>query len=198
MFVILLLILVYFHKVHSLICISNHSFTISRSELTSGNDLFILKKINNKTIHSYTTNNLCHVTIFIDYNQIGGNVIIKFNFDTVRKTDSFSIETLFPLIKENDSIISNINYVCSTDDLCDQIFIETWLQRLANIKYEPLQDKLIYILPSNIQSDKCYTTNKVTQYSNDTCDAEYNSNNRNIVPTSNCLANASTTATGSD
>jgi hypothetical protein len=195
MFTILLLILVYIHDAHSLNCIANSLFKISRSELTSSNDSFIIQQISNKTIHSSTTRNLCHVTIFIDYSRPDGYVIIKFGMDTDRTVNYFGIETWFPLVKGNDSIISDVELVCSSHDLCDRIFVENWIHRLANIKYGPLQDELIYLLASNNYSSKCNIGGELTQCSSGMCAAECNGNINNIGVRMGCIDNVSATTT---
>jgi hypothetical protein len=194
-FVILLIILLHFHNGHGLDCIANSSLKISRSNLTLNSKPVILHKLSNKTIRSFSKNSLCHVRIYIDYNQTDGDVIIEFGLNTNHTAGYLSIETWFPLVKGNDSIRSYVDHVCSLDDLCDRIFVETWINSLANIKHEPLQNKLIYLLASKIHSGKCDVAGILTQCSSGMCVVKYNANIRMTTNGTGCIDNVSSTAT---
>jgi len=76
-----------------------------------------------QSVHLQKKNSLCYVKIYIDFNQTEDNVIIEFSHDTNHTADYLSIETCFSLAKMNDSIINYVNHVCSSVDLCDQMFI---------------------------------------------------------------------------
>jgi hypothetical protein len=141
MSIILLLALTYLQDAYCLTCIRNSSLEITRREFTLSNDSLTLRKIMDKSMYRSVTSSICHVTIRIDYNQINGNVTLRFGERTNYTGNYIGIETWIPLVKENNSIVSYINYMCSSSDLCDQIFVNKWIHRLANIKYQLLKKR---------------------------------------------------------
>ncbi|CAF1481606.1 unnamed protein product [Rotaria sordida] len=173
MFLILLLVLKHIQDGYSLKCIDRSSIQILRSEFTSNNKLHILEKFSNKTIYSSVENYICHVKIHINYNKINGYIIIEFDHDTNYIYNYFSIETSFTLVKENDFIISDIEYRCLSYDICDLMFINKWIYYLVNISYETLQTSLNYLLESSIHSNICYVGNRLTECIDGTCVASY-------------------------
>ena len=191
MSVILLLLLLHLHRSYSIVCLAKSSFEISRTELSSTNDSFALQKLINKTRHSSVKASVCHVTISIDYHQTDGGVIIGFGQNTNRTRDYFGFESRLPLVKANDSIVIYIDYVCSWDDLCDQRFVDKWIYWLLNIKYESLQDKLIDLLTSDVQLNRCYTADRLTECSSGMCLAGHHSILSNIDFDTYCIGNTS-------
>ncbi|CAF1370398.1 unnamed protein product, partial [Rotaria sordida] len=163
MFLILLLVLKHIQDGYSLKCIDRSSIQILRSEFTSNNKLHILEKFSNKTIYSSVENYICHVRIHINYNKINGYIIVEFDHDTNYIYNYFSIETSFTLVKENDFIISDIEYRCLSYDICDLMFINKWIYYLVNISYETLQTSLNHLLESSIHSNICYVGNRLTE-----------------------------------
>jgi hypothetical protein len=163
-----------------------------RSEFTSSDDSLTLKKLTDRVTYPSVMTSVCHVTIHIDHDQINGNITIQFNEITNHTGNYFGIEIWYPLIKENDSVVSYIDYVCSWKNLCDQIFINQWIYVLANIKHEPLQDKLIYLLSASTQLWKCDVAGKLTECSNGICAIEYNSILNNNTLFTGCITNSST------
>jgi hypothetical protein len=191
-FIILLLVLAHLQNASTLVCIANSSLEILRSELLSTNDSVTLQKLHNKTAYPYKKSSVCHVTIHTDYNQINGNVTVEFGEDTNHTGNYFGIETWFPLTKENKSILSSIDYVCSLNNLCDQIFVEKWIYWLAEMNHETLQDKLISLLTSDIQSSRCDVAGRLAECSGGVCVAEYNANINKTAIGTGCIDDAFT------
>jgi len=187
-----LLVLVHLQDAYSLMCIGNSSLNIMRSEFTSSNGSLKLEKLTDRVTYPSVTTSVCHVTIFIDHDLINGNIIIEFNEITNHTGNYFGIEISYPLIKENDSVVSYIDYVCSWKNLCDQIFINQWIYLLANIKHKPLQDKLIYRLSASTKLWKCDVAGKLTECSNGLCFIQYNPILDNTTLFTDCITNSST------
>ncbi|CAF0980763.1 unnamed protein product [Rotaria sordida] len=102
---------------------SNDLFKISRNDILSSNEFFTLEKLTNKTMDSTIKNNLCYAKILIDSDETDGDATIQFKQNINYTINKLTFETMFLLSKYNDSIISSIEYSCSSDDLCDRRFI---------------------------------------------------------------------------
>jgi hypothetical protein len=176
----------------SLRCIGNSSLEFMRSQFTASNDSLKLRKLANRVMYPSVKINVCHVTLHIDYNQINGNITIEFGEATNHTGSYLGIEVWYPLVKEKDSVVAYIDYVCSSKNFCDQIFVNEWIHWLANIKHEPLQDKLIYLLPTSIQLEKCDVAGELAECSNGICAVQGNKMLSNITVSTGCVANAST------
>ncbi|CAF3562446.1 unnamed protein product [Rotaria sp. Silwood2] len=165
---------------------SSDLFKISRNEILSRNEFFKLEKLTNKTTNSTIKNNLCYFKILIDYDQIHGYVTIQFEQNRNYTVNKFIFEISFLLSEYNDSIISLIEYSCSSDDLCDKTFINRWTHWITDINYEQLKNKFIYITTLNVKSNRCYIVSRKTiECSNFMCFNHY----KTILNYSNCLTN---------
>ncbi|CAF3302651.1 unnamed protein product [Rotaria socialis] len=165
-------------------------FKISRNEIISPAEFFTLGKLTNKTTDSTIQNNLCYVKILIDHDQVDGNVTIKFSQNKNYTVNKFTYQTSFLLSEFNDSIISTIEYTCSSDDLCDKTFVNRWIHWIADINYEPLKNKFINVTTSNVQSNRCHiVSGKIIEYSN----FMGFKHNKTILSYSDCPTNQSIT-----
>jgi hypothetical protein len=93
--------------------------------------------------------------------------------------------------QRENSVVSYINYVCSSNDLCDQIFVKRWVRQLANIKHASLENELIHLLASDAFLGKCYVTDKLVECSTGMCIAAYNAILDNNTLKTGCIDNAS-------
>ncbi|CAF1232649.1 unnamed protein product [Rotaria magnacalcarata] len=163
---ILLIIILNICHVDNLICMSHGLFKISRNQIISTKEFFTLGKLTNKTTDSTIKNNSCYVKILIDHDQVDGNVTIEFSQNKNYTVNKFTYQTSFLLSEYYDSIISTIEYTCSSDDLCDKTFVNRWIHWISDINYEPLKKKFINVTTSSIQSNRCYiVSGKIIEYS---------------------------------
>ncbi|CAF1080364.1 unnamed protein product [Adineta steineri] len=188
---IFLLILIHLQNVLTLFCIKNSSLEILRNDFLLNNGSFTLRKLRNKTIYSYEKNAICHVKICIDYSQINGNISIEFGEINNHTGNYIGLEIWFPLIKKYNSILSCIDYICSTGNLCDQIFVEKWIYWLTNRNHEILQNNLINLLTFGNQSGTCDIIGKPILCSSRVCVAEYIENSNNTVLGNGCSEESS-------
>ncbi|UJR20164.1 hypothetical protein I4U23_023296 [Adineta vaga] len=186
-FIILLLILISLQNICSLLCITNSSLEISRTELLSTHNSSTFQQLYNKTIFSYKKNSVCHVTIYIEYNIANSNITIDFGETTNLTENYISFETWFPLTKEHNPVTSTIDFTCSTNNLCDRMFIEKWIHWLAKIKHEIIQMNLIYLLTFGNHSSRCDIAGKSTDCSSGICIAEYTAMRNYSVLGAGCI-----------
>ncbi|CAF3452076.1 unnamed protein product [Rotaria sp. Silwood1] len=187
---ILLINFLNIYYVDNLICISNDLFKISLKEIRSSNESFTLEKLTNKTTDSNIKDNLCSVKILIDYNEIDSDVTIQFKQNINYTVNKLTFETNFLLSEYNDSIISSIEYSCSSDDLCDKAFINRWIRWFTGINYGQLKNKFINLTTFDVQSNRCYiVSGKIIECSHVMCFNPYTS----ILNYDDCLLNQSIT-----
>ena len=196
MFLVVLLVVAQLRGFHSLICATNGSFEISRSELLSNNSLFILREHGKQTAQNSISNSVCHVTIIIDCYQEDSNVTVTYGSGNNRTGNYFAIETLFPLSKENDSIHNTIDYTCSSYDFCDRRFVQTWIRLLVSLKQDLFHNTLINILGSGVRSDQCFTENQLVECSSGMCAASYNPDINNTTVEIGCMGDDPSLSTG--
>ncbi|CAF1116251.1 unnamed protein product [Adineta ricciae] len=183
-----IILLISFQNIYSLICIANNSLEIPRHERFSTIHSSTLQQLQNKTIYAHKKTNICHVTVYIDSNLTNGNVTIDFD-EAINHAvnNSISFEIWFPLTKGNGSIISTIDFICSTHDLCDRLFVEKWLPWLVEIKYDVIQMNLIYLLTFGNHSGRCDVAGRSTTCSSGKCIAEYTGLRNSSILGAGCI-----------
>jgi len=190
MFLYILILICIPSNLHGLNCYSNKSFYFSINEFNWNNFSIILDNNNHQII---TNTSSCHVKITVDYNH--NNVFIKFHpikNSSITYIEFGSIINFFQ--NQIQSIISYLDYTCSSGNLCDKIFLINWAKQLLNSSDNSLHNNFISLWDnSNIcqkklktnycESHLCFTIYnelKNLSYGKSQCEDKFSTNPINI------------------
>ena len=154
----------------------------------------LVQMLNTTTRFRFLQSKACRVTMAIAYSLAAGNVNITFGEAPYGRDNHFSIVTWFPLDKQRGSIFSEIDFVCSTFDLCDRTFLTKRAQELVNTIDETYKYRRIDPLASSRNSDKCDVFSQSVNCPSGMCSASYDAANSRTSFQAECMANASAAA----
>ncbi len=146
MFLCILILISIPSNLHGLNCYSNKIFYYSKSEFNWNNFSILLNNINDEIISNTLS---CHVRITNDYNN--NNVIIQFHpiINSSIKNIEFG-STINFYQNQIQSIISYLDYTCSSGNLCDKIFVQKWAKQLLNASDNSLHNSFISLWDDNL------------------------------------------------
>ena len=191
MLFICLLVLASLQRSIGLICKAGRPLTISRSKFLSMDEADLVRMIDTKTWNSIAKFTACHITMTIDYHPTTGNVSITFGKAPYGGGDHSSIVTRFPLDKQRDSIVSEIDFVCSTVDRCDRTFLIKWVPGMVNTIYETYKYGRNDSSAASENSDKSYVLSKSVYCPSGECIASYDLAKNRAIFRVDCMTNDS-------
>jgi hypothetical protein len=112
----------------------------------SKNSYILLDRFNSTTKSVTDQMSACHVIMIITYNNGNSSVTINYGQSINHSEISMEIATTIQLRKSDRSIVTSIDYVCVSSDLCDQIFVKTWTKWFLDLNHDQLQVTLISLL----------------------------------------------------
>ncbi|CAF3407297.1 unnamed protein product [Rotaria sp. Silwood1] len=135
---------------------------------------------------------VCHVTIIIDYNIQGEDYVNVTYGELVSDIcDYMEFGTTFTLKDDQQSIVSYIDYICSSHHFCEYTFVNQWAKQLLGTDYNPLHTSITHLLSDSSESSKCYWNSATSDCASYMCFALYDE--LKDIPLSNdsCLENHS-------
>jgi hypothetical protein len=165
----ILLLLVSVQHLHGLICHSNGTFYFSRTEFNWNNFSSILTNIENQIL---SNTSFCHVQIKINYHSYKNDyVIIKFGSPTNYNDTHIEFGTTIHFLDDRiQSIISYLDYICLSNDLCDKNFLKKWSKQLLNASDNSLHTNFISLFQNSSRPlNVCHTKKKLDRCSSYLC-----------------------------
>ena len=194
MLFISLLVLASLQRSTGLICKAGRPLTFLRSKFLSMDEADLVRIIDTSTWNSVVTFTACHITMTIDHHPTTGNVKITFGKGPYGEGYQSSIVTRFPMDKQRGSIVSEIDFACSTFDRCDRTFLIKWARGLVNTTYDTYKDGRNDSSATSENSDKSYVLSKSVYCPGGKCIASYDASNNRTIFRTDCITNDSTEA----
>ncbi|CAF3086182.1 unnamed protein product [Rotaria sp. Silwood2] len=192
MFSILLFLILFVHGLNGLSCVdSRHSFRLSRKNF----DWNIIKSDATETNfqpESWGNDSVCRVTIIVDYNVEGDDHVNVTYGEAVSDTcDYMEFGTTFTLQNDQQSMVSYIDYVCSSNHFCEHTFVNQWVKQLLGTDYNPLHTSITHLLSNSSESTRCYWKNVTSDCASHMCFALYDELKNIPLNNGSCLENRS-------
>jgi hypothetical protein len=166
---LLLEIFIFPYYIDGLLCVAD------KTSIDQFTDELTNTSVNNTIIER------CKVTIMLDNAQ---KMIIKYSRDDIihQTSDFINLFTQFFFIKNISLSGNTLTFVCSSEDFCDQKYIENWSQWLFNISFINIKNDLRQYFQSidnnEYSSSICYHMNNVDLCPSRIC---YSSNYKNQI-----------------
>lgn len=170
----ILLFLALVHSLDGLYCVDSlHSFRISRKDF----DWQIM------TSHVVDTNyqqeprdddSACRVTISVDYNVHGEDYVSVTYGGIINDTcDYMEFGTTLTSEHSHQSIVSYIDYACSSRHFCEQAFVTDWMKQLLGTDHNPLNTAINYLMTDSTESAICNWKTATSECASHMCFALY-------------------------
>ncbi|CAF0903768.1 unnamed protein product [Rotaria sordida] len=187
-----LLFLVFVHGLNGLSCVDSiHSFRVPRKNFEW--NTFTSDTIEaNFQSQSGDDNSVCHVTIIVEYNIQGDDYVnITYDEPASDTCDYMEFGTTFTLENDQQSMVSYIDYVCSSHDFCEHTFVKQWVKRLLGTDDNSLHTAITYLLSNSSESTKCYWKHATSDCASHMCFALYDELKNIPLNNGSCLENRS-------
>jgi hypothetical protein len=162
---ILLGIFIFPYYIDGLLCVANKTYINSIGQFTN--------ELTNTSVNN-TIIQRCKVKIILNHQQ---KMIIKYYGDEIihETSDFINLFTDFFFTISSSFAENTLTFVCSSEDFCDQKYIEDWSQWLFNINFINIKNDIHQYFQSIDNDD----------YSSSIC---YHMNNVDICPTRICYS----------
>lgn len=157
---LMIIFLICLPNLHALNCYSNGRFYFSREDFHWEN---IFNHINHSIISNVST---CHVRITVDYNNKKNHyVIIKFQPIETYSTTNIEFGSTINFHSNNiQTIISYLDYQCSSGNLCDKYFLKYWPKEYLDTLNNSLHRNLLSTWKNSMQCEEKFRTNYCESY----------------------------------
>jgi hypothetical protein len=153
--------LIFIPNLHGLSCYSNGIFYFSREDFHWNN---ILNHINHPIISNTST---CHVRIIVDYNNKKHHPYVIIKFQPIENISNTNIEfgsTINFHSNNIQTIVSYLDYQCSSGNLCDKNFLKNSSQQYLNASDNSLHKNLLSAWKKSVRCEEKIRTNYCESY----------------------------------
>ncbi|CAF1227048.1 unnamed protein product [Rotaria magnacalcarata] len=134
----------------------------------------------------------CRVTVSVEYNVKGDDYVNVIYGEAVNDTCEYmTFETSFTSENDQQSMVSYIDYVCSSNNFCEHTFVRQWVKQLLGTENNPLHTAITYILSNSSELTKCNWKHATPECASHLCFALYDELKNVPLKNDSCLANRS-------